>query len=202
MANQFIVNLSTSDGLPLAAGAVTGALDFSFPAVYVGDGTDANLPVTAVTGSGSGATATVVVSAGSMAATTLTIVLEGDDYKAGDEISVTSNDPLIWTGTILYIILAGDIVTADSETQALVPVDYALFVQLGDSAAGTVEMQQIQAEYNRYWNFSLNGGTSNNADAILLAVNTAMRKAMQAPHRNPVLVLPEGVTCYDVTLAT
>lgn len=200
MANQFIVNLSTADGLPLAAGAVTGSLDLSL-APYVGDGTDANIPVDTVTGSGSGATATIVVSGGSMAATTMTIVLEGDDYKVGDEISVDSTDAAIWTGTISYTILAADLVTADSETQALVPVDYALFVQLGDSAAGTVEMRQIQPEHDRYWKFSLNGGDSNNADAILLAVNAAMRRAMQATHSDPILELPNGVTCYDVALS-
>ncbi len=29
MANQFLVNIFTADGLPLAAGAVTGSLDLS-----------------------------------------------------------------------------------------------------------------------------------------------------------------------------
>lgn len=200
MANQFIVNLSSADGLPLKAGAVSGSLDLS-SAAWVSNDTDADLVVTAVTGDGVGATATVVTSGGDMTATTLTVVLPGDNYKAGDVISVASDDPAMWTGTIEYTILAADLVAVDSETQALVPVDYALFVQLADSSASAVDMRQIQPEHNRYWRFTLNGGTSDNAEAILLAVNTAMRQAMQAPHRNPVLVLPEGVTCYDVALS-
>ncbi len=199
MANQFIVNLSTADGLPLAEALLGGWDDTD--AVWVANGTSVELDVTTVTGSGSGAKAKVQVTLGPATPTyAVTIVEGGDGYKVGDEISILG-DGNEFSDALTLTIVSSALVTPDTEDQALVPVDYALFVQLAASDASAVEMRQIQPEHNRYWKLSLNGGTTDNADAILLAVNTAMRQAMQAPHRNPVLVLPEGVTCYDVALS-
>lgn len=198
MANQFIVNLSTVDGLPLAEAVLAGWDDTA--ATWVANGTSL-LDVTTVTGSGAGAKASVVVSGGpGTPAYAVTITEGGDGYKVGDEISILG-DGVEFSDELTLTLDAAALVTPDSEAQALVPVDYALFVQLAASDASAVDMRQIQTEHNRYWRLSLNGGTTDNADAILLAVNTAMRQAMQAPHRNPVLVLPEGVTCYDVALS-
>ena len=200
MANQFIVNLSTEGVLPLNTAVLAGWNETG--ATADSNGTTAALDVVSSTGSGSGAKATVEVSGeGTPAeAFTVTITVGGDGYAVGDEVSLTG-DGVVFTGDLTLTLDAAALVTPDSEAQALVPVDYALFVQLADSAAGAVDMRQIQPEHNRYWRLSLNGGTSDNAEAILLSVNNAMREAMQAPHRNPVLVLPEGVTCYDVALS-
>lgn len=198
MANQFIVNISSADGLPLAEAALAGWDDTA--ATWVANGTSL-LDVTTVTGSGAGAKASVVVSGGpGTPAYAVTITEGGDGYKVGDEISILG-DGVEFSDELTLTIVGGALVTPDTEDQALVPVDYALFVQLAASDANEVHMRQIQPEHNRYWKLSLNGGTTDNAEAILLAVNTAMRQAMQAPHRNPVLVLPEGVTCYDVALS-
>jgi len=198
MANQFIVNISSADGLPLAEAALPGWDDSA--ATWVADGTSL-LDVTTVTGSGAGAKASVVVSGGPLTPAYLVTITEGGDgYKVGDEISILG-DGVEFSDELTLTIVGGALVTPDTEDQALVPVDYALFVQLAASDASAVDMYQIQPEHNRYWRLSLNGGTTDNADAILLAVNTAMRQAMQAPHRNPVLALPEGVTCYDVALS-
>jgi len=199
MANQFIVNLSTEGGLPMKAGTLAGWDETG--ATADSNGTTAAIDIVSSTGSGSGAKATVEVTDQGLPAEafTVTITVGGDGYAAGDEVSLTG-DGVIYTGDLTLTLDAAALVTPDSEAQALVPVDYALFVQLADSAAGAVDMRQIQPEHNRYWRLSLNGGTSDNAEAILLAVNSAMRKAMQAPHRNPILGLPEGVTCYDVAL--
>ncbi len=198
MANQFIVNLSTEDGLPMKEAALAG-WDAS-AATWVANGTSL-LDVTTVTGSGAGAKASVVVSGGpGTPAYAVTITEGGDGYKVGDEISILG-DGVEFSDELTLTIVGGALVTPDSETQALVPVDCALFVQLTDSSASSVEMYQIQPEHKRYWKLSLNGGTSDNAEAILLSVNNAMKEAMQAPHRNTVLVLPDGVTCYDVALS-
>ena len=201
MANQFIVNLSTEGGLPLAEAVLAGWDETG--ATIDADGTTAALDVVSSTGSGSGAKATVTVTGQGTGAeaVTVTITVGGDGYAVGDEVSLTG-DGVVFTGDLTLTLDSAALVTPDSEAQALVPVDYALFVQLADSAAGAVDMRQIQPDKNTYWRLSLNGGTTDNAEAILLAVNIAMKQAMQAPHRNPVLVLPEGVTCYDVKLSS
>ena len=198
MANQFIVNLSTDDGLPIEEALLAGWDDSAV--TWVADGTSL-IDITTVTGSGAGAKASIAVSGGpGTPVYAVTITEGGDGYKVGDEIAILG-DGVEFSDNLTLTLDAAALVTPDTEAQALVPVDYALFVQLAASDASAVDMRQIQTEHNRYWRFSLNGGTTDNADAILLAVNTAMRQAMQAPHRNPVLALPEGVTCYDVKLS-
>jgi len=199
MANQFIVNLSTADGLPMKEAALAGW--DATAATWDANGTTAILDVTTVTGSGSGAKAEVEVTGGPGSPVyAVTITEGGDGYKDGDEVAILG-DGNEFSDNLTLTLTSGALVTPDSEAQALVPVDYALFVQLAASDANEVHMRQIQPEHNRYWKLSLNGGTSDNAEAILLSVNNTMREAMQAPHRNPVLVLPEGVTCYDVALS-
>jgi len=171
MANQFIVNLSTEGGLPMKEAALAG-WDAS-AATWDANGTTAILDVTTVTGSGSGAKAEVEVAGGPGSPTyAVTITEGGDGYKVGDEIAILG-DGNEFSDELTFTITSGALVTPDSETQALVPVG----------------------------KLSLNGGTSDNAEAILLSVNNTMKEAMQAPHRNPVLVLPDGVTCYDVALS-
>ncbi len=198
MANQFIVNLSTEDGLPLDEAVLAGWDDSA--ATWVANGTSL-LDVTTVTGSGAGARASVVVSGGPLTpAYAVTILEGGDGYKVGDEVAILG-DGVEFSDDLTLTLNAAALVTPDTEAQALVPVDYALFVQLTASDANSVEMRQIQPEHNRYWKFSLNGGTLDNADAILLSVNAVMRRAMQATHSDPVLELPDGVTCYDVALS-
>ncbi len=198
MANQFIVNLSTEDGLPLDEAVLAGWDDSA--ATWVANGTSL-LDVTTVTGSGAGARASVVVSGGPGSPVYAVTILEGGDgYKVGDEVSILG-DGSEFSDELTLTLNAAALVTPDTEAQALVPVDYALFVQLTASDANSVEMRQIQPEHNRYWKFSLNGGTLDNADAILLSVNAVMRRAMQATHSDPVLELPDGVTCYDVALS-
>ncbi len=201
MANQFIVNLSSADGLPLAEGVLAGWNETG--ATADSNGTTAAIDIVSSTGSGSGAKATVEVTDQGLPAEafTVTITEGGDGYAVGDEVSLTG-DGVIYTGDLTLTLDAAALVTPDSEAQALVPVDYALFVQLTDSSASAVDMRQIQTGHNEYWRLSLNGGTTDNAEAILLSVNNTMKEAMQAPHRNPVLELPEGVTCYDVKLSS
>ena len=169
MANQFIVNLSTADGLPMKAGTLAGWDETG--ATIDADGTTAALDVVSSTGSGSGAKATVTVTGQGTGAeaVTVTITVGGDGYAVGDEVELTG-DGVVFTGDLTLTLDAAALVTPDSEAQALIPVDYALFVQLADSAAGAVDMRQIQPEHNRYWRLSLNGGTSDNAEAILLSV--------------------------------
>ncbi len=206
MSNYVIIPIDASS-LPLATSDLTGTA--------TGGGTVGPASGTATAsdaqdvggGSGSGAKATITQGSSNnatIAAATITITVAGDGYKAGDIITIpiiaASGSKTSTSAVVSYTILAGDLVTADSQVEELLPVEDVACVDVVNTGA-TIDILLKQATALKKYTLSLNGGTDDNYEEVAIHVNDAIQKAMQAENRQPIMTFPLGVSCYDVVLS-
>jgi len=205
MSNYVIIPIDASR--PLSTGALTGTA--------TGGGTVGPATGTATAsdaqdlggGSGSGAKATVLQGSGNnatIAAATITITDGGEGYKVGDVLTIpiiaASGQKTSTTAVVSYILLAADLVTADSQAEELLPVEDVACVDVVTSGA-SIDILLKQASALKKWSLTLNGGSGDNYEDIAIHVNDAIQKAMQAENKQPIMTFPIGVSCYDIVLS-
>jgi hypothetical protein len=205
MSNYVIIPIDASR--PLSTGALSGTA--------TGGGTVGPSSGTATAsdaqdlggGSGSGAKATVLQGSGNnatIAAATITITDGGEGYKVGDVLTIpiiaASGQKTSTTAVVSYILLAADLVTADSQAEELLPVEDVACVDVVTSGA-SIDILLKQASALKKWSLTLNGGSGDNYEDIAIHVNDAIQKAMQAENKQPIMTFPIGVSCYDIVLS-
>ena len=108
-----------------------------------------------------------------------------------------SGAPIDITLTITESMLEGG--SANAEISC--PANGELLCVIPDTSSyNSWKIEQIEPEHGRLWTIAITGGTAANCGNISLALNTALQTALTSPNSHPVVSLPAGVACTNVTL--
>jgi hypothetical protein len=184
---------------PIAAQANLNASQSSGPLASVNTGTSG----------GSGATFTFATDGSK--AVTVTMNTAGSGYAVGDVLEVTipagtteiiadGQDAVVATFEVNEADLVGD----ESEAFINSPGAGGFWNCLYHSVSGTrnvYKISQIESDHERLWTITTTGSTDNNYKDVSIAIDKAMKKAMQRPNADVRLILPEGIKVASVALS-
>lgn len=193
--------------VPLSGAFISGAigpaatdtqLDIS-AMVWVANGTPS---LAATGGSGTGAVATVTITGGTTAATTLTFTA-GTGYKVGDVLTIAGNTTN-FTGSITLTVIEEDLLGDETEGYIMRPLAGQWTNVMKPSILDSYNKAyicQIESEHERKWEITYTGGSADNANAVAVAIDKAMVKALQKPQQDVTLTgLPDGIVISSVKL--
>jgi hypothetical protein len=153
-------------------------------------------------GGGSGAKFTF--SSNPSSVVTVTVDLAGQDYSAGQTITVTilaANAINSGANDVDVTLLLEDNMIAGGafEGYILLPSNGLLACVLPDASSYTTwKIQQLENDHTRPWTIEIANGTANNYVDITKRINNVLVEACTSPNSQPSLVLPDGVFATDL----
>lgn len=196
--------------IPLAGALDTSDIDiadFDTSAFASATNSQESGPITPTTsGSGSGVTITFQTN-GTGDLSVKQVDTNGTGYVEGEVLTFAlpsgasevqnSGAPIDITLTITESMLEG----GGANAEISCPANGELLCIIPDTSSyNSWKLEQIEPEHGRAWTIAITGGTAANAPAISLALNAALQTALTSPNSHPMVSLPVGVACTNVTL--
>ncbi len=153
-------------------------------------------------GGGSGAKFTF--SSDATPVVSVVVDLAGQDYSAGQTITVTIPAANAINGGAadvdVTLLLEDNMIAGGAfEGYILLPSSGLLACVLPDASSyATWKIQQLENDHTRPWNIEIQGGTANNYVDITKRINNVLVEACTSPNSQPSLVLPDGVFATDL----
>ena len=207
MANYIKIPISTTTGIPLAtSGAIVDTSNWDFSAIVTVNNSQSSGPLTS-SNSGTGSGAQFTFTTNGAGAITVTVNVVGNGYVAGDVLTVTvPNGASEINGDasakdVTITLTEAMLASVSDAPEELRPIDNVMSLQINGDNIELYSNILTAGNNLAYWTCEIDSDSSdpNITDKLILAVQSAVNKAIKAPNSQPSVVFPGETACYNVT---